>query len=87
PERNIAEDALNVAAEAITTFANALEHGSEYLLIKVDFYHSNGTQNPDNAQKWLYSLADASNILIESGVELCDDDEDKVKKRWIIFSY
>ncbi|CAG8843160.1 19126_t:CDS:1, partial [Gigaspora margarita] len=38
--------ALNVAAEAMTALANAMRRNSEESLIKIDFYHTNRTQDP-----------------------------------------
>ncbi|CAG8790679.1 4431_t:CDS:1, partial [Gigaspora margarita] len=40
------DEALNATAEAITALVQNIEKGDEKSLLKIDFYYSNGTQNP-----------------------------------------
>ncbi|CAG8671092.1 9644_t:CDS:2, partial [Paraglomus brasilianum] len=46
PEINMGDQALQDAAQAINALAAALGQGGEKSLIKIDFYHGDGTQDP-----------------------------------------
>ena len=45
-QNNMANQALNAAANAMTALANALGTGGKKSLIKIDFYRGDGTQDP-----------------------------------------